>query len=367
MFVDIIVFMFMFVSVCLTRQTYLFFLSHNQMSESKVIVADDGTKVYPINTTEDIISIFLNKNTALYGLTGSGKSYVSNTILAALQEVIPKFLCYSATENLNHNYSKIAPATTVFEHFDIDKLKSDFGYQEKFFGNFLNANNIEFLKALFEKYAPPEDKTEMNGYLRRLEELKTDDKAIKKVEMATISLYKKYVCKYKLSKQEEKSKEWMYVNPLLCIILDDFAAELESACKNKSSGGQEFMRSWAYNGRHYGITSLVMLQDINVLETKVRKNVHNNIFTSMQEARAFAGNKTNSLSADQVRKINSITQKLDELGGHRVLIVSRESEHHYYYMIGSNVVPKLCSDVIYSLDGQIAKEKKDEEVTFSEV
>lgn len=327
----------------------------------EILTCDNGIRIYPLDSEDKILEAFFCKMTANYGLTGSGKTYVTDTILEALDKCIPKFLCYSATEAANQNYSRICPASCVFKTFDYKKFEADVMYQEKPAGIWKQANDIKVLAPLANKVANSEEKMKISNYIKQLDSIvddNTSDKEKKKIEAAKAELYKTIIRKYDFKDENDANiKKWLYLNPCMCIIIDDFAAQISEASKSKTLG-QTFLRSLSMNSRHYMLTTMIMLQDTDAMDAKMRRNVQTNIFTSPSEARSFFNNKTNSFSPEMKKDVEYVIKRVWKDQDYKVLIYCRDntSAHVWNYMIGSKTAkPSLGSKPLQILGSKITK------------
>jgi len=303
-----------------------------------VISAENGTKIYPIQTIDEILKVFLCKMTALYGLTASGKSYLIDTILMGLTYAVPKFLFYSKSENMNGAYSKITSKTCIFDYFDDAKFYEDTEFQNKICGYWRKSIDLDVLNLIYNKVS--NDRRTIDNHFKQLDQINNgDDKSKKDIERTKGMILRDAILKHDLSSLSEDEKEiikFFDINPCLAIIVDDFAAEIDESSKSKNKG-QTFWREQSYNCRHYMITWFFMLQSVDALDTKMRRNVQTCVFTSPTEARLYFKNSSNGYDTGFQKEANYVINKLEKMGGFRMLIYCRDgtSDHKWNYMIGS--------------------------------
>ena len=331
------------------------------MTELPVITTDTGIKIYPIETPEQIQVAFANKTCANYGLTGGGKSFVSETILEGLSELIPRFLFYSATENVNGAYKAMSPSPVVFSTFSVEKFQLDMEFQDLIASTWKAGIDIDNLDRIYNLLT--KDRKELDMILKQLDDIVSSNPEIKKeVDVKKIQLYQGFISQMShqnLSDDDKKVVHRFGINPCLCIVVDDFAAELEAASKSKS-GGKEFFRSVTYNTRHYQTTWIFMLQNVDAMDTKMRENVQTCIFVSPVHLRKYFNNKSNGFSSRDKSEAEQVADKIERMGGHRVVIFCRDgtSEHKWNYMIGkANPKPKPGSKPLRMIMEAIEKEK----------
>ena len=223
-----------------------------------IINADNGVKIYPIETEDDIIGAFFGKMIGNYGLTGGGKTYVSNDIIDGLSKITPRGLFYSKTEGTNGNYAAMTGKSTIFTSFNMEKFNDDIEMQEGVCALWRNANEIDKLKDVADKVIPAQYLFDLNQTIDRLNRLdQNTEESKKKIEMTKRNLYKHHIMKHynpkmALTDEEELIIKRMNTNPCLLIVVDDFAAEVSEYSKSKLKG-QEFFRSLSFNCRHYRI------------------------------------------------------------------------------------------------------------------
>lgn len=327
-----------------------------------IINTETGIKIYPIESDEDIYKAFFCKITAIYGLTGSGKSFLINTILQSLAGVIPRFITYSATEAVNHNYTNMSCSPTVFSTFDPGLIKKNMEFQEGIMNYWKQGNELETLEPIFQRVASSADKIKAESYIKQLDQLPIDTETDKKrIEISKVEIYKSFIRTAHLSNKDDITvKKWMDINPCFCYLIDDFAAEMSTATKSKNAY-QEFFRSQSFNIRHYFSTAFILLQDLNALDPRMRTNIQTNIFTSMSEARGFFKNSTNNFSKEVFKDANSVCDKLEKMGGYRALVYCRSTtnNHLWYYMIGkSDAKPVLQCKPLRVLCEQVKDDSK---------
>lgn len=332
------------------------------------LVGDKGTMIYH-PTEEEMIKMCLHKMVCFYGLTGTGKSVGAKTFLNYLSKVVPRFLIYSKTENVNGDYSKIAPLPCISSVFDVSKLVNDMEFQDNIMNFWKVSNDKENLRSVAEKVCDKPNLDKMTNKVNSLQKLYDREtyENKKKIEVAINAIYKDYIWRNVNSKDltsdELRTVQFMDINPCFAWIIDDFAAELETATKNVRHG-KDFFKSLAYNLRHYFMTAIFMLQSIKALELDVRNNVHTCIFSEKKQALKYFKLSGDKELAKEAEEVCSVVFRDND---HKILIYCRDGtmERTWYYTIGDpsvNVVLgceplyTLCNQIGKKLDGQTINE-----------
>lgn len=324
--------------------------------------ADNGIRIHNPDRDE-IVDMFMNKLCCIYGLTGSGKSFGAKTIFDCLAEVIPRFLIYSKTENVNGDYGKIAPSPCVSSMFSVDKLKMDLEHQDGIMNIWKVSNTEEKLAALAKYLCDKKSKRRMDNIINELNEKthSAEENLKKQIKVAKNRVYKEFIWenfdKKPLNEDQKLLIKFMDVNPCFCQIIDDFASELHDAINSKNKG-KEFFESLAFNIRHYYMTSIFMLQDINCLNPKMRRNSQTTVFTSATEARKYFSTGGNAFSKEDKANAEMVIQKVFESEDFKILIYCRQGTYKnmWNYIIGDpNANPRLGCEPVQQLCEHIQK------------
>lgn len=292
-----------------------------------IISTDDGVLIHPLCGEEDILGAFFNKTSAIYGLTGSGKSYGAKSIISAIGTVTPKAIFYSKTEKQNKAYSTDNPSPIVYHSFNLNHLKQVLKYQEALVSRWDMSNcNLNNLTQLARKY-----NILYQNYFQELEQVENlEERDYLKCKYLVDALYEKMP-----NDEDENIFRFMKINPSILVIIDDFAAEVAGYCRKADS--KEFLNSLGYNARHSQMTTIYLLQDTNAINPTGRRNMQTIVFSSPSEARVYLTTRNNGLSPEDMKEAVSVTKKLEELGGYRNLVYCRDGTYKYKwnYIIGN--------------------------------
>jgi len=255
--------------------------------------------------------LFIDKTTAVYGPSNSGKTVITKTIMNMLKDHFDQIVVVSPSEPNNESYKGTVPKLNI--HYSIylpdpkNPKKEDAKGAYRFFDTIWQrqtlmiaiqkkANNIKVLRQLYNRIDTKhfdrkfkklkEKKEEISRDIRRRfihsqaqckDELQKMDKKI--TNMLTL-LYKQAITpyvnkliKYNLTEDERYSLNYLEFNPRMLIILDDCAAEF------KTLATKEIGKRLFYRGRHAGISLIICCQDDTDLPANIRKNVFVSIFT----------------------------------------------------------------------------------------
>lgn len=318
------------------------------MSSPEPFVTDDGAEIPYLGLTAEQ---FLNRSTALYGPSKSGKSVAIKAIMKMLSAHIEQVILVSPTEPQNQDYKGIIPAIVTHHRIWLpDKdagdgrkaaTKADKKGGMRFFEHlwerqefamqiYNKANRMEVLESLYRRVAT--DRTErglrkLGSYrekgVRRIRKHYSGGEMERRIREFNEKLddlrrafYKKQIAAAysdlegnarTLSADERMSLEHLEFNPSLLLVLDDCAAEMTNAIVNSP-----VFRKLFFQGRHLRITLLVTCHTPNDLASGLRKNTYNCIFTSADSAVSYFNNTTNGFIAAQKREATDLVTQVFE-------------------------------------------------------
>jgi hypothetical protein len=308
------------------------------MGHTEPFVTDDGDEIpYLGNTAEQ----FLNRSTALYGSSNSGKSVAIKAIMKMLSTHIEQVILVSPTEPQNQDYKGIIPSIVTHHRIWLPEkdhaggkktaTKSDRKGGMRFFEQlwerqefamqiYNKANRMDTLKSLYNRVAT--ERTERG--LRKLGSYRERgvhrirkhysggemERRIRefneKLDDLRRAFYKKQIAASyndleenirSLSTDERMSLEHLEFNPNILLVLDDCAAEMTNAIVSSP-----IFRKLFFQGRHLRITLLVSCHTPNDLASGLRKNTYNCIFTTADSAISYFSNTTNGFAAAQKKE-----------------------------------------------------------------
>jgi hypothetical protein len=261
-------------------------------------------------------NLFLDRTTAIYGPSQTGKSFLVKTIMKTLQPLVDQIIVVSSTEPSNRSYEGYVDQPLIHYRLwlaDPKNPRKDDGpkgavrfleaiwkRQEMMAAIYTRANRLQVLASLFSRLPRHERSKTMkavstiNGkrvkvlnQVRRQyrdepgrceEKVKDVNEGFKKM---LVLLYKKAITPHftalwersDLSEDELYTLQYLHFNPRLLLILDDCAAQF------KTLFNKEIFRSYFYQNRHSFITLVGCFQDDTDLATNLRKNAFVSLFT----------------------------------------------------------------------------------------
>lgn len=325
------------------------------------IKCDDGE----IPMLNNHYSTFLDKTTILYGSSGSGKSVLIKHIMYILKNYIPNVIIISPTNTMNNTFTGIVPNVLIYKKVDIQLLLMIKQRQEESVHIDNLINNKEKLESVFKKCALSKDneicqeliklknkKIMQCEYNTALSDIKKNDyksNINKKHQENLIKFYKLTIKKRfqnkdiksmnNLSIDEKKIIKFIDFNPNFLLVLDDCAADA------KEWGKDPEIENLFFNGRHFRMTTIISLQDEQILNPRIRSNAFNSIFTTPKCAKAYFNRATNNFSSkdrklydkyiEMVFHKSEITKDGDEIKNFKKLVYIREDQTNpIHYIIG---------------------------------
>jgi hypothetical protein len=236
-----------------------------------------------------------------------------------LRTIIPCGLAIAPTGTANKAYDRIFPKRCIKIKPTKEDLRIVLEKQKNATNIYNKANDVDTLKKLCNRLNDLdcinasrrinlgvkkiiEDITnsqEMN-WADKKEQIKAVEEKmqsmLRKIYKTTITKYKNELCnKHYLSNDEKYAIKYMNFNPNFLLLMDDCASQIEQWAKDDA------INQIFFEGRHYYITTIITMQDDKKLNTGIRKNTFNNIFTEANCAIGFFENKANSFTK-QIKK-----------------------------------------------------------------
>ena len=269
-----------------------------------------GGEVVPLMNIDP--SIVLDRSTALYGPSGSGKSAMIKHIMHELQGKVNQVVVVCPTAVANRAYDGVVPPQCIFlrpylpdpahpERDDGAKgvtrfMETVMRRQEAAMATWRAATRAEVIESLAARL-PSKARQKVGEVLRRVGErrdelvrraapAKAEETRKRTLELAqrivarAVALHRDELWKQKLTDEERHALVYAAANPRLLLIFDDCAADL------KPLFSKDFFRRLFYQGRWLGLTVLFAFQDDTDLPANLRKNVFLSIFTDPMVARA---------------------------------------------------------------------------------
>jgi len=325
---------------------------------------------------------FLERLTAFYGPTGTGKSVILMTALRSLRKFIPNAIVVSPTELQNRTYAGVIPEPFIYYTMSsVETLHLIYARQAMASAVYREANKMEILHGLFDKVATNDDKEKLRdmelAHGRILSDVrskyKTDKGKLKNqledVEHRFKSMFmrifkkviKKSLSKLKqtqLNEDEARSIHYIDFNPRLLLIMDDCAAESKKWVKD------ETITKIFYQGRHNMITPMFVFQDDKDLKPHFRKAVFVSIFTNSNVANTFFSSTSNGFSKQDKKNSEAALPAIfyDEstpnFNKYNKLVYVRDANRQIQYCIGTvRETFRFGSPAYWEYSKQIASNK----------
>jgi len=242
---------------------------------------------------------FLGKTTIIPGVSGSGKSFMLNSILKAIAPHVSTLMVFSGTSEVDKKFpmDRYTSPGLIYNTLDIAALSRAIEKSVELTGKYRKYTSLEVLEVTaryldkrFEKYLS----TKMKARKEEIKNLTIEFANLKNPIKTTVDEYKdelvkmyiKYITGYKLIIIK---KNIIIQNAAVCevlrfidfipynaIVLNDLTDEY-SSMSNKEKG---VFNSILNKGRHVGITLIMLIHTWNGFGTVIRNSAHNIIFTT---------------------------------------------------------------------------------------
>jgi hypothetical protein len=323
-----------------------------------------------MNTIQDLqlnYEIFLDKTTAIYGETRSGKSCVIIDILKQLNDHADQIIVFSPMDRTNETYSKnIVPLPCI--HYKVtDEILINIWERQEVLGSvYTRANKEETINNLFNKI-PNIDHVKSTiknindkcrNYKKELEEggmqesvvnsnyedMRLEcEKLIHKIKKQFINENMDIINTFKLSAEEKFSLKYINLNPRLVLIFDD-CTDIMKKIKTHS-----VIQKLFYQGRWNFISTIIACHTDKALEPELKKNAFVQIFTEPTCAHAYFGRLSNDLDKEAKATANSASkQAFTPTAKYQKLAYVRENKKFYKFTADLNRDFKFGCDAMWN-------------------
>lgn len=337
-----------------------------------------GRTLHSVKFTTEM---FLNKTTALWGSSNSGKSLMADNITYCLRKRFPSVVGFIGSPNTKNGIRKHFPPGSYTTHLEFDNFNKIAMRQKDMMSVYEKTINIDFLRAMTDKYIVDTSyRQDLANITYKMNRTINDIKAqyagqsggtgkINKVKELTtqevIMVLKKTLHRHRdniirqygerLTEDEMLVLEYIYYVPNLLIEIDDMTSKIISISKRKKEG--EAFQDVFTQGRWWGLTLLLLLHADNNIPPSIKKGMFINIFTEASQVIHFFESKGLSYSKDVKKEATDIANDLYKnwKSHYRCLVYIREDPVPFRYYIadeaislssftmGSDNFKKLCT------------------------
>ncbi len=265
------------------------------------LVLKDGSKLRWFDKSKNS---FLDKNTILFGGTNSGKSTIMEEIMYLCSKDVPVCFAISPTNDANQFFTNRLPAKFFRDGKEpaatVAFLRKILNWQTKRCYLHNIANRLDILHGICEKISNSQvqdmieyvskqfdnairkinDSNKLNIAQKKTHRFniqqKRDD-VLRKIYHSTLNKYHKEISNMQLSQEESLALKFRNINPRAMLILDDCASHFKKWFKMDTAIKEVF-----YQGRQLKLTTIITSQDDKDIESELRKNAMNTIFTTAQ-------------------------------------------------------------------------------------
>lgn len=250
---------------------------------------------------------FLSKTTIIPGTSGSGKSFMLNSILRSISKHVSTLMVFSGTAEADKSFpmDRYTHPSLIYNTLDVDALRKAVDKAAELVGNYRRLTELSVLEAtanyLDRRYSKYTTSSMKRKYIRineKKEEFRQQEEPTKPIidryKDELTELYKSYVTAYKLIiikrgiivSNTTVCEVLRYIQfiPYSAIVLNDLTDEYANL-SNKEKG---VFNAILNKGRHFGITLIMLIHTWNGFGTQVRNSAHNIIFTTSAMASTYS-------------------------------------------------------------------------------
>lgn len=331
----------------------------------------------PVPRVDDTKYYFHNRLTCIYGGSGTGKSALTQHILNSLKDVIPLVIVACPTASMNGDYNNIVPDQCIYDDMTKPLIQKIFQRQQNVVTMYQMVHDHRHLSKLFYKVADEPLRSKVAKlaeiYKKGCNEMTSklgEDEVESAIEDLTGKYHKKLVkimrhCindnlvrlnQLPLTDIQQSLISNFNLNPSLLLIADDCMASV------KEWGGLEETKKLFYQGRHYHISSIILVQAVTLLPTQFRINAHINIFTTESVTNSYINKAAAGISAEDKKKTSKIAANIfapsndKSKPNYKKLVVFGaiiKTEHKIQYIIGSPRKKRFGSAALWAMCHEI--------------
>lgn len=277
-------------------------------TQQKDFILYKSTKYYRNNFEP---STFLGKTTIIPGTSGSGKSFMLNSVLRSISNHVSTLMVFSGTAVADKSFpmEKYTHQSMIYKTLDINSLKKAIDKHEELVSNYIRLTEWTILEAAanyldrrYERFSTNQMKRLNEKILNKKEELKAlktptkqpSKPVIDKYKEEIIVMYKRYISLYKdlitrrgiIVSNATVCDVLRYIQfiPYIAIVLNDLTDEYAALTNKEKSVFNAILNK----GRHFGITLIMLIHTWNGFGTQIRNSAHNIIFTTSAMASTYS-------------------------------------------------------------------------------
>ena len=323
----------------------------------KSIYTEDGTE---IPWMENDYMSYLDKSTLVFGASGSGKTKIVDHIMYLLRDHIPNVMLI-APQSTQKQYEKRIPSFCMCEDLNKEKLESMWKRQGDLKQIYDISNDIDILESVFRKCQDKKligtidlmRKATMHHIImiNRNPNIEFSDKNSQRVNIEdllrkkTMKIYKDCIRKHKnelianisLNVKEKIAVIHLDINPRILIIIDDCSEKLKGWQKMFTKvGADNVFEAIFYRGRWNLVTLIIAAHDDKMLETEVRKNPANTIWTTNVALNGYISRSQSGFSTNDKKLMSKLADRIftdGKIKKYQKMVYVRESTSPLKYMI----------------------------------
>lgn len=320
-----------------------------------------GRTLHSIKFTPEL---FLNRTTAVFGPSNSGKSLIADNILYTLRKRIPTVVGYIGSPNDMNGVQKHFPKGSFTGKLTFENFSAIGARLKNMAGVYNKVNNVANLKRFIEKYVSNssyrQDISDITYKMNRsindiraqyasvsggeqkiqkIKDLTTNE--VKNVYKSTIYRNREHIMNnYGTQLNDDELLILHYINyiPNMLCMIDDMTSKIISISKKKTQG--EAFQDIFTQGRWWYLTLIMLLHADNSIPGEIKKGMFITIFTEASQVNHFFNSKALHFSKDMIKEATDIANDLYKSWNthYRCLVYIREDPVPFRYYIGNESI-----------------------------
>lgn len=321
----------------------------------------DGTTLHSIKFTSDL---FLNKTTAIWGSSNTGKTLIADNILYVLRKRIPSVIGFLGSPNATNGIQKHFPPGSFTNKLTFENFTAIAARMVDMAKVYDKVNNVPALKRFVEKYVSNtsyrQDLSDITYKMNRsINDVRAQYASVSDVEskiqkikdLTTVEvrnilkrvIYKNRaeIIKYKeseLSEEDTLILYYVYYVPNLLCMIDDMTSTIIKISKKKKEG-EQFQEIFT-QGRWWYFTLVILIHADNNITPEIKKGMFINIFTEATQVNHYFETKSLSFPKHVVKEALKFAEFLYNSWKthYRCLVYIRGDPYPFRYYVGNQSI-----------------------------
>ena len=341
----------------------------DEFTKDTLIGSGKEFKAYTIQPSDFMQSL------ALFGGSGSGKTFMTKHVLYSLKDRFARVILFSPHAISERDFDGILHPLQIIPKITEEKFLEIYEAQDQIAKTYGKVTDLKNLRYLFNLVANSEQKGKVqwienerttisnnirsahppNIALGKIQDLnkKIDAELVNYIRAVIMPV--RHIVLEELPEDVNICLRYLDMKPDTLIIFDDQMIECAAIMKKKSRAAEAFKNMFT-QGRHIFLTHFHLLQSDTLFPPIARLNIKTYIFTSSDFANKFVQNTTNGISKEDQVDARKLINSLYSGEDHRKMIYLRDAQKGEKFQhllakpsgvfpLGSKIIQSFCENL----------------------